>query len=190
MMRKVYALGAAAILALAVVATATAMTPKQLYGKLLTTSYSSLPKGYYSAKVGSSSLDKRMKRHHAVGAVQVTLDSDSVVFYIVFPGKADALAYARDRNYDNSGDLKTVRLVEMGKVPGYKLPSYWRNGTIEGKNAFDKTVRNGITVMGVVSQNVVAGAGTVSTDNEDSGDVPATIKLLSSGLKHLAKVRG
>jgi hypothetical protein len=46
MMRKVYALGAVAILAAAVVATAAAMTPKQLYAKLLTTQYSSLPKDY------------------------------------------------------------------------------------------------------------------------------------------------
>jgi len=38
MMRRRYALGAAAaIVALTVVATASAMTPKQLYGKLLTT---------------------------------------------------------------------------------------------------------------------------------------------------------
>jgi hypothetical protein len=29
---------------------------------------------------------------------------------------------------------------------------------------------NGATIMGVVTRNVVAGAGTVSTDNEDSGD--------------------
>jgi hypothetical protein len=167
------------------------MTPKQLYGKLLTTPYGSLPQGFYSAKVGSSALDKRMKRHHAVGVVQVTIDSGAAaVYYIVFPVRSDALAFSRDRNYDNSGDVKTVRLSEMGKVPGYRrLPSFWRNATLEGENAFGKKVRNGITVVGVVKQNVVVGAATISTDNEDSGDVPATIKLLGSGLKHLAKVR-
>lgn len=43
-------------------------------------------------------------------------------------------------------------------------------------------MRNGVTMMGVVQQNVVVGAATVSTDNDDSGDVSATIKLLGSAL--------
>jgi hypothetical protein len=192
MMPRGYALGAAAaIVALSLVATASAMTPKQLYGKLMTMSYTPLPSGSYSAKVGTASLDNRMRRHHAVGAVQVTIDSESAVYYIVFSSRSDALAYNRDRNYDDDPDLKVIRRTEMGKAPGYKKAvSFWRNYTVEGENAFGKRVRNGLTMMGVVTKNVAVGAATVSTDNEDSGDVPATIKLLGSGMKHLAKVRG
>jgi hypothetical protein len=159
MMRKGYALGAAAaIVTLAVAATASAMTPKQLYGKLLTTQYTSLPKGFYSAKVGSAALDKRMKRHHAVGAVQVTIDGEAAVYYILFPSRSDALAYNRDRNYDVDPDLKVIHRTEMGKAPGYKnAVSFWRNYTVEGENAFGKKVRNGFTMMGVVTQNVAVG---------------------------------
>ena len=59
MMRRRYALGAAAaIVALTVVATASAMTPKAFYGKLLTTEYTSLPSSYYSAKVGTAALGR------------------------------------------------------------------------------------------------------------------------------------
>lgn len=185
------ALVLAGIVALVFVVTGAAMTPKQLYGKLLTTRYSSTPKGYYSAKVGASSLDKRMKRHHAVGDVQVTLDSDAAVFFTVFPTRADGVAYIKDTNFDTSGDAKLVRWTNMGRAPGYKnVPSYWRSLTIEGENAFGKKVRNGVTSMGVVAGNVVVSGVTISTDNEESGDVPATILLLRSGMKHLAKVRG
>ena len=174
-----------------VVATASATTPKQLYGKLLTTEYTSLPKGFYSAKVGSAALGDREKRHHAVGDVQVTVDSDSAVYFTVFPSRTDAIAYIRDHKFDTSKDVKLVRWTDMGRAPGYKsVPSYWRNLTAEGKNAFGKTVRNGVTSMGVVTQNVLVSVATISTDNEESGDVPATIKLLGSGMKHLAKVRG
>ena len=117
-MRRAYALGvAAALLALVVVSTAAAMTPKQLYAKLLTTSYTPTPSGYYEAKVGSSSLDNRMKRHHAVGAVQVTLGSDAAVFYLVFRSSADVMAFTRDHNYDNGADVESV--AEMGKVAAF-----------------------------------------------------------------------
>ena len=188
-MRRRHVLLAVALLGLASVTAAGAMTPRQLYGKLLTTGYSPLPKGYYEAKVGSSALDKRMKRHHAVGVVQVTLSGDAAIYYYVFPSRADALAFNRDRNYDSDGDVKRIRTEGMGKVPGFTLPSVWRNLTIEGENAFGKKVRNGVTIMGVVKRNVLVGAATISTDNEDSGDVPTTIRLLGSALKHLAKVQ-
>jgi hypothetical protein len=77
----------------------------------------------------------------------------------------------------------------MGTVPGFrKTRSVWLNGTIEGKNAFGKTVRNGITAMWVQKGNVIVAAFTASIDNEASGDVPGTITLLRSGLAHLARV--
>jgi hypothetical protein len=53
----------------------TALPPPSLYRALLTRSFSGLPSGYYSAKVGVDSLSDKDKRHHAVGAVLVAIDS-------------------------------------------------------------------------------------------------------------------
>ncbi len=186
-MKKAAFIGVAMlVMAMTVTAVAAAATPKQTYNKLLITPFKP-PSGYYSAKVGTQALDARDKRHHVVGSVMVTLSGDAAVFYVVFPTHSRAVAWMKDKPVKDD-ELKIVRETIMGKVPGYTLPSLWKNVTLEGENAFGKTVRNGVTLMSVVKGNVLIGAATISTENDESGDVPATIRILGSGMKHLAKI--
>jgi hypothetical protein len=166
---------------------ASAASPQALYRALLTTQYAPLPSDFYSAKVGSDEPSKEAKRHHAVGSVQVTIDSgNAAVYYTVFPTAADVAARFREPLSKTNG---VVTFHMLGRVPGYRQPCRWANGTIEGKNAFGKTVRNGFTVMALQRGNLVLGATTFSTDNETSGDIPGTIRLLGSALAHLRRVQ-
>jgi len=185
--RRGYVLLAVALLALAAMTTAAAMTPKHLYGKLLTTHFVA-PAGYYKAEVGAGDLDARDRRNHQIGNVMVNLAGNAAVYYFVFPTRGWALRWTKDKPVSDP-DIKVIRRQNMGRVPGFKGVTRWENLTIEGENAFGRKVRNGVTMMSVLKGNVVVGAATISTENEASGDVPATIKLLGSGLKHLAKVR-
>jgi hypothetical protein len=160
-------------------------SPTSLYTRLLTTKFSPMPNGYYSAKVGTDSLDGRDKKHHAIGRVLVTIDSDVGVSYGVYQSWQDA----RDRFNEKPKTPSGGKITLVGKVPGFHVQSSWINGSITGKNAFGKTVTNGISVMCARSDIVVVCAITTSVDNEESGDVPETIKLLRAGLTHLNAVR-
>lgn len=159
-------------------------SPQGLYRALLTTPYSGLPSDFYAAKVGVGELSDNAKKYHAVGAVDIDIDAGSAgLSYIVFPSPKDA--YGRFTHPDAwSKEIKTV-----GKVPGYKIPSTWANGSITGDNAFGKKVTNGVTFMGVQRGSVVVIAFTISTANEHSGDVPGTLALLRSALAHLGRVQ-
>ena len=85
---------------------------------------------------------------------------------------------------------RTTRAVtHKGGVPGFsKLPGHMYAGSITGKNAFGKTITDGVTVVAVVQGSVLVEAFTDSADSTDSGNIPAAISLLHSALKHLAKV--
>jgi hypothetical protein len=177
------------LVAVAASSAARSASPQSLYRDLLTKPYTGLPSGYYSAKVGADSLNEKDKRHHAVGAVLVNIDSgDAAVDYVIYPGASDVAARWREPPTKPEG---VVQFQVMGTVPGYgRTRSRWINATVEGSNAFGKKVRNGLTVMYVQQRNVIVIAATVSTDNDTSGDVPATIKLMKSGIAHLDRVAG
>ena len=177
---------AIAVVSLATVLAASAVaSPKSLYTKLLTTKFSPVPSGYYSAKVGTQSLDSRDKNRHAIGAVFVSLDTDAGIDYTVFPSWRNA----RDRMTDKPKTQKGEKAHVVGKVPGFHVQSKWINGSITGKNAFGTTVTNGLTLMCARSGNVIVCADTLSTDSDESGDVPGTISLLRAGMRHLTAVR-
>lgn len=165
--------------------TGTAAARTSLYQALLTSSFQPVPAGFYNAQVGADALDARDKAHHAVGRVIVTFGSDAAVQYGVFPGWTQAAARFSDKLVVPHGT--TVHLV--GRVPGYRKPSRWLNGTITGKNAFGKTVTNGLTQMCVRSSEVIVCSVTISTDSDASGDIPAALRLLKAGLGHLQVVR-
>jgi hypothetical protein len=57
--------------------------------------------------------------------------------------------------------------------------------SVTGKNAFGKTVTNGVTDFAFTLKNVIVQAITRSTDNADSGDIPGAIRLGRFGLRHL-----
>jgi len=173
------------IVASATMAATAVASPTSLYTALLTTKFGALPAGHYSAKVGTDTLDDRDTKHHAIGRVLVTIDSDSGVEYSVFPTWQDA----RDRFNEKPKAPSGGKITVVGKVPGFRIQSVWINGSITGKNVFGKTVTNGATLMCARSDIVIVCADTTSTDNEQSGDVPGTIKLLRAGLAHLNAVR-
>jgi hypothetical protein len=193
-MRWVVIVGAAVALAasLSVVAargSSKGLSPQSLYRALLTRQYTGLPSDHYSAKVGADSLNDKDKRHHAVGDVLVTIDSgDAVVDYVIYPTAADVAERWKEPPSSQPG-VKKFQVI--GPVPGYgNTRSRWINATIEGENAFGKKVTNGTTVMYVQRRNVIVAAATFSTDTESSGDIPGTIKLVKSAIKHLDRVAG
>lgn len=174
-----------AVVGLALAVGAALASPTRLYTALLTTSYpnSQLPSGFFSAKVSLYTPTSRAKSHHVVGDVQVAVDGPDVadaIFYFVFPTPADARADF------NGAEGSGVHVV--GKVPGYKIPSRWVTGSITGKNAFGKTVTNGITGMYVREGSVLVTSFTASSESTDSGNVPAALALLKSGIRHLQRV--
>jgi hypothetical protein len=175
-----------ALAALLAAATAAATPPGKLYQALLTSDFSPLPSGFFDAKVGSDSLDARDKAHHAVGRVLVTIDSDAGVSYAIFPTARDAAGRLAEKPSGTS-DIKLVHVQSHGRAPGFRH-SRWYNVTIEGKNALGKTVRNGLTVMCAQVGQVQVCGETLSIDNEVSGDVPGTLRLLRAGVTHLNRV--
>lgn len=185
---------AAIVAAVCVVAAATAaptISPAKLYQALLTKPYpdSQLPSNFTSAKVGLTNPSKSGIRYHAVGEVAVAVDGpdpDDGIGFNVFPNRSDALG---DLNHPTFSGQK-VHIVPGG-VPGYaNLPGHMWIGSITGKNAFGKTITNGVTLVAVVKNNVLVQAYTDSADNTDSGNIPAALALIRSGLRHLSAVGG
>ena len=175
----------AALLAGVLAATASA-SPKALYTALLTTAYpnSQLPSGFSSAKVGLEQPTSKAKSHHVIGEVSVSVngpDAQDVVFYAVFPTPKEARADLA--NAKPSGNIKV-----QGKVPGYTIPSVWFNGSITGKNAFGKTVTNGVTGMAIADGSALIAAENLSTDSTTSGNIPSALALLKSARNHLHKI--
>jgi hypothetical protein len=161
-------------------------SPSHLYTALLTTAYpdSQLPSGFFSAKVSLQNPGSTGRSHHVVGEVAVAINGDDpedAILYGVFPNGHDARADLA--NAKPSGNAHRV-----GNVPGYRLPSSWLTGSITGKNAFGKTVTNGLTGMIVVEGSVLVMSVTGSADSTDSGNVPAALALLKSGIRHLQRI--
>ena len=174
------------------VATATAAaSPEKLYTGLLTMAYpnSQLPSGFFSAKVGLIQPSKTGRHYHEVGSVTVTVDGpdpDDGSGFNVFPNHKDALG---DLNHPNMSSSHGKIHIVPGGVPGVgNLPSHMWAGHITGKNAFGKTVTDGVTLVAVVTKNVIVQAYTDSADNTNSGNIPGAIALLKSGLRHLQVV--
>jgi hypothetical protein len=159
--------------------------PKQLYQRLLTTSIpnSALPSGFSSAKIGIYTPSALSQKHHAVGGVEIDLnDGDDALVYIIFATRADAVA-----------DWKAADLRHKGKSvvaapAAFPWPALIENSSITGKNLLGKTVTNGVTDLAFTAKNVIVQAVTRSTDNPNSGDIPATIKLGQFGLRHLQTI--
>lgn len=185
-MRHLTVLG---LICLALAAPASAATPQGLYNKLLTTSYGTPPDGFYGGTVGRDTLGDKDKRHHAIGAVLVSFDSEGYVSYVIYPSK-DAVA-SRFAEKPSSDDPEVKKFEVRGKVPGYwNTRSVWIDATLEGKNAFGKTVQNGATILNVQRHNVVVVVATISTDTATSGDVPGALRLLKSAIAHLERLGG
>jgi hypothetical protein len=167
----------------------TAKTPYGLYQALLTTAIpdSQLPTGHFSAKPGIGSLSSNSKSHHALGEVDVDIDDgQAAIVYEVFPSRALAVA---DFKAGRPNYKKIPSATVMTAPSRFPWPAVMVSGTVTGKNAFGKTVKNGTTLLAFTSKNVIVEAATVSTSNTVSGDVPGTIQLGDFALKHLSAVR-
>ena len=166
-----------------------AKTPYGLYQALLTTAIpdSQLPTGHFSAKPGIGSLSSNSTSHHALGEVDVDIDGgQAAVVYEIFPTRALALA---DFKAGKPNLKKIPSATVMAAPPRFLWPALMVSGTLTGKNAFGKTVKNGTTVLAFTSKNVIVEAATISTSNTASGDVPGTIQLGDFALKHLNALR-
>lgn len=177
---------AGAVVASALAGT-TVKSPRALYQALLTTGIrSDLPSGFYSAQIGVGSLSDRAKRFHAVGEVDIDIDSgNALIIYIVFPSRANAVAEWNDARSDVKKHSKSI----LPAPPTFPWPALIANGSVTGKNAFDKSVTNGVTDLAFTSKNVIVQAMTLSTSNTESGDIPGAIRLGKAALKHLNKLR-
>lgn len=162
--------------------TATAPSPTRVYQRLLTTSIpdSALPSGFYSSSVGIYKPSSQAQKHHAVGGVEIDLNGgDAALIYLVFATRADAVADWNDAN------LRSHAKSTLVPPAGFPGPGLIANMSIKGKNAFGKNVTNGVTDLAFVSKFVIVQAVTRSTDNTDSGDIPAAITLGRFGLARL-----
>jgi len=165
-----------------------AKSPSALYRALLTTPIkpSQLPSGFYSASPGIGSPSKNSKSHHIVGEVDENVDSgDAAIIYEVFPSRAMAVA---DWNAGKPNFKKEAK-SQMAAPSKFPWPAIILNGSVTGKNAFGKTVTNGITNLAFTSQNVIVEAATISTSNTQSGDIPGAIQLGQFALQHLNALR-
>jgi hypothetical protein len=136
--------------------------------------------------VSLSSPSSAARGHHVVGEVQVAVGGPDLldeIFYAVFASPRDARADMGSPTIVSGAHARVV-----GKVPGYRLPSVWTTGSVTGKNAFGKTVTNGVTGMVVQEGSVLVAAATASGDSSESGNVPATLALLKSGIRHLQRI--
>jgi len=185
-MKKILIVGLVAGLAAAFAGVAQS-SPQALYQALLTNKIpdSQLPSGFYSSKTGVTQPSSRAKSHHVVGEVEIDLDSgDAAIFYAVFATPKDALANWKDADAAHTSGIKSRLPVPAG----FPTPALFLNTSITGKNVFGKKVTNGVSTLGFVAGSVIVQAGTISTDNTDSGDVPGTISLAKLAYRHLRQV--
>ena len=159
-------------------------SPQGLYQALLTTPIrpSAIPGSRFSVHVGVWTPSGNAQHHHVVGEVEVTIDNEQAkIGYLVFPSHYDAV-----RDWNAAG--KPHALTSTVPVHGLPKPAVMYNGSVTGKDASGRKVTNGITLLGFVAGSVIVEAGTASTDNPNSGDVPATIALGKYALRHLQLV--
>jgi hypothetical protein len=161
-------------------------SPQTLYQRLLTSSIpdSALPSAYSSSSTGVSKPSDNAKRHHVVGEVEIDIDDgDAGIVYMVFPTRADAVADWKDAN------LRAHAKSTLNAPSSFPWPALIANQSVTGKNAFGKTVTNGVTALAFTSQNVIVEAVTTSVDNTESGDIPGAITLGRYALAHLQALR-
>ena len=149
-----------------------------LYTALLTAPYpdSQLPAGFSSAKVSVKKPNVRAGSQHVVGEVQVAVRGSDVhdcIFYFTFVTAGDARAQL--------SNIFVVGVRTVGKVPGYRLPSNWKTGS-------RANAKYGTTIMAVQDGRTLIVAVTISAHNKTSGNVPSTLALLRSGIKHLQRI--
>ncbi|MBN9493621.1 hypothetical protein J0H33_09785 [bacterium] len=138
-----------------------------------------------NAKVGDSQPSDRDRQNHAVGSVEVDLDGPDpgdAIGYTIFPSEKDA-ASAWDGGKPHPDSDTKITSTQVPSGIGY--PAVEANGSIKGKNAFGQQVSNGGSVCAAIVGQVVVQGATISTDNADSGNVPAACALLKAGIAHL-----
>ena len=121
------------------------------------------------------------KPERALGVVNVEA-GDGAIVYAVYPTKAAA---AKRLAEWKSGDGFKL----LGRVPGYGAQSKMLVGSMTGENVFGKKVTNGVTYLIVVRGPVLVLSMSTSTTSIASGDLTDARALLSSGVRHLARVQ-
>jgi hypothetical protein len=155
--------------------TARTASPQTLYKALLATplTKSQLPAGFHSAKVKAKANGPTPSRHHAVGEVEVILDSGQArVVYVIFPTRANALG----NHADGVKALKTMKGLKVQlSAPGVPTPSLIINSSENGLE---------VTQVSFVAGNVEINAQTFSS-SATGGDVESTLRLALFALRHI-----
>ena len=139
-------------------------TPRALYEALLTKpTASKLPTGFHKARRVPYALNDQARRHHALGGVEIDIDRDAAIIYLVYATRADAVADWKETNIKQHG---TTSDTAPGRFP---WPAVIINYSIAGKDVSGKTVTNGVTDLAFTSRNVIVQALTMSATKKASG---------------------
>ena len=105
------------------------------------------------------------------------------MFFVVFPNAIDARG-----NLARAKVSGTLHLVS-DRVPTHPtLPGHVYAGRISGQTVQGGKVTDGVTLVVVAKDNVLAEAFTASADRTDRGNIHNALLLLESALHHLATV--
>jgi hypothetical protein len=165
------------------------LSPKAAYQALIKVprGKTALPKGYESPTLGPVPPSSTAKRHHAIGAVAISLTKPGTagarILYLVFPTRADALADWKEA----SVGIPPTRLTPPSFLP---RPSTMFNAAVVAADTPGKTMSFGTTTIAYVTGNFIVEVDTSSTSNKTQGDILGTIALAHFAAVHLASVTG
>jgi hypothetical protein len=140
-----------------------------------------LPKGYKSPVVGPYKVTAAIKKHGAVGGVQIFADGgNEAIIYIVFK---NAAAAKLDWTHANFHGQKTESAPSSIPKPNVVV-NLTATPTVNGK-----TVKFGLTEVATLSGNVIVQSITSSEKTPTHGDKAGAVALAVFALKHLAAAR-
>ena len=165
-----------------------ARPPSSLFRALLTTGIpaSSLPRGFSSARIVSTSTGGKAKRYHVLGALLIFVkvaNGAAEVVYGVFPTAGDAVDAALP--FPSLPTKTSIRRPLPSSLPG---PG---EITIEPvtERLLGKQVTTWFTGVEFVDGNVVVYARVGMASSTAHGDIPSATRLAQFALEHLRAVR-
>jgi hypothetical protein len=136
---------------------------------------------FYSARIAGVTPSRRARRHHAAGAVEITLDGgEDTIRYVLFPNRGAALGYWRDANPARRAGVES-RLPARG----FPAPAVVVNGSTARLDPSHRRRTSGLSDLAFVAGSVVVEAITRSTVSSRSGDIPSTYVLGKLALRQL-----
>lgn len=187
--RKLLLLAVGVVFAGSAQALADGRSPSSLYRALLTTPIpaTSLPRGFSSARVVSTSTGGKGKQYHVIGALLIfanVANGGAEVIYGVFPTRRDALDAALP--FPALPTKTSSRRPLPNSLPG---PG---EITIEpvSENLLRKRVTTWFTGIEFVDGNVLVSVRVGTASSTATGDIPSSTRLAQFAHEHLRALRG